>query len=1466
MEILLSLADKLSAQLQYRPKASRPNKHWRLHSPAWLDSECGSSWAFQRWVTEPYQATATSEKSETFRLTRTNILRNIVDHVRGFYSWAAITRSKGVFIGPRIFSPKPLDTPQKSAQSNFPAHAPLPLLDAANLPSTKLFSHMEYITAKALSPLNAAEMVGLEELAKLEEFLKESIKDFDKNSEKLRALLNLMLIPRFKPTFNPTTPKPQTDSPNDSALVSTPAAKPLRDPIRMFDIDTGNLVEGPTIAATGQYCIVSHSWKGSEIEYDFITDIKSSDMRSVKELAAKTSTEGGSMTMVGYSKDRPNDVKKIKAKCMADIKEQAEFTGILASNVSSEIPKSGASGNIVRDLLDSRSRAKSAEKAVKKDTEDIKFFEDNSDLRAAVDEMVSRLQRWRSAIKIEQSIECAKKVFDEKFFPSCERRYLWLDSCCIDKRNHSEKVESFSQMGDWYAHAEFCLVHLDQNDTPQEWVDEWDLFRKGDSRKPNFTSFEEVDKEKPKWATRGWTLQELILSKNTFYVNSAWGALSRPVESLGPYYYICPFIALYCRADEWESREEKELQGFWKLDTLNDIMKDWKDNRRGRNENSLFISDKADEDATRIEVAQKLIIILENLGVQLPKDIDRETATSRISKAVYSATDDLSKEQDVGDRVNKTLFDTLKCHLRENALQYFPNGVNAKGVIDFLLECLVAEVMELVLKDRKYIANFSNVKGLESWEEGIVRTKFPAETVLSLATKREVTVEPDAAYSLMGLFALRYPTFNPEGLPKALSRLMDEIVISSNDISVFNWSGIKWASPVHGRSLHPSSLKAFKLPDDTNKERAELVQVQMHKVMAAYQYTFTMLHDAINFVKKKEQRNLPIEWIQGIIRFVMKAQFAALQQQQKSISKILMYIQKNCGDVPVPPNSQDKKSEKSGTGSDENGSFPLGMRPPPSMTPSFLKGKMSLPKFPGKSSESEASSRKGMGFSKPFRGKFGKKDSGSPKTPPAETEAPTPLSPTMSTAETVIEEPQDPSSPEPQLTKATWKSLHPRVMWFIKNITPQGADDSDDEDEEGVKSPQTPASETSPTESTATLPPQIQEIVVDISETKYAKKVTGTDGMGSTISPNPIIVNNAGIEGIFDIQRVIIRMHEPEKLRAAIHKAASRYQKIEGTCTISTGFATVTVKFTCEKHTLEKQLDVVEAVETKVVKMQRRNPEEELETEFSKGYAAAHLTLPLGDKNESIEPSKEHKDGDALEHVGGKDHTEEEEMVKRMIDFIETPQLGHVAGEWVLARFANTSGAKWFLCQFELGGTHEYYGYRIATDEINFHNASPEPGLLSVWNTYMARKKRKLCKILKTYIDSQNLANLGGEVRKEGMKLGTDMLKESTSLAKRALSGLSDEPDKDSEGPDFQVVMDQLLEHGKTAAKLAGHFTVLALGEKLLEMRAEYLEKHLSASVLKRTPERLRGAVESLNDNKDLLPAMFHPSRRVHMF
>jgi hypothetical protein len=40
-------------------------------------------------------------------------------------------------------------------------------------------------------------------------------------------------------------------------------------------------------------------------------------------------------------------------------------------------------------------------------------------------------------------------------------RYLWIDTCCIDKRSSSDVSEAVVSMYDWYANARCCIAYLD---------------------------------------------------------------------------------------------------------------------------------------------------------------------------------------------------------------------------------------------------------------------------------------------------------------------------------------------------------------------------------------------------------------------------------------------------------------------------------------------------------------------------------------------------------------------------------------------------------------------------------------------------------------------------------------------------------------------------------------------------------------------------------------------------------------------------------------------------------------------------------------------------------------------------------------------------------------------------------------------------------------------------------------------
>ena len=82
-------------------------------------------------------------------------------------------------------------------------------------------------------------------------------------------------------------------------------------------------------------------------------------------------------------------------------------------------------------------------------------------------------------------------------------RYIWIDSCCIDKTSSSELTEAINSMFDWYRRATICYAFL--ADVP-------------DRSEPGALSrFEES-----RWFKRGWTLQELIAPRSLVFLSANW--------------------------------------------------------------------------------------------------------------------------------------------------------------------------------------------------------------------------------------------------------------------------------------------------------------------------------------------------------------------------------------------------------------------------------------------------------------------------------------------------------------------------------------------------------------------------------------------------------------------------------------------------------------------------------------------------------------------------------------------------------------------------------------------------------------------------------------------------------------------------------------------------------------------------------------------------------------------------------
>ena len=82
-------------------------------------------------------------------------------------------------------------------------------------------------------------------------------------------------------------------------------------------------------------------------------------------------------------------------------------------------------------------------------------------------------------------------------------KYVWVDTCCIDKTSSAELTEAINSMFQWYRNAESCFAYLE------------DVERNSDKETGE-------DFETSKWFTRGWTLQELLAPRDVEFFDRKW--------------------------------------------------------------------------------------------------------------------------------------------------------------------------------------------------------------------------------------------------------------------------------------------------------------------------------------------------------------------------------------------------------------------------------------------------------------------------------------------------------------------------------------------------------------------------------------------------------------------------------------------------------------------------------------------------------------------------------------------------------------------------------------------------------------------------------------------------------------------------------------------------------------------------------------------------------------------------------
>ena len=106
----------------------------------------------------------------------------------------------------------------------------------------------------------------------------------------------------------------------------------------------------------------------------------------------------------------------------------------------------------------------------------------------------------------------------QKILQSCEQaqkdgyEWLWVDTCCIDKRSSAELSEAINSMYRWYENAKVCYAYLHDVLGPS-------LPTVSDKeRYPDSSGW-------PEWFSRGWTLQELIAPSDIQFLNKDWQSI-----------------------------------------------------------------------------------------------------------------------------------------------------------------------------------------------------------------------------------------------------------------------------------------------------------------------------------------------------------------------------------------------------------------------------------------------------------------------------------------------------------------------------------------------------------------------------------------------------------------------------------------------------------------------------------------------------------------------------------------------------------------------------------------------------------------------------------------------------------------------------------------------------------------------------------------------------------------------------
>ena len=121
-------------------------------------------------------------------------------------------------------------------------------------------------------------------------------------------------------------------------------------------------------------------------------------------------------------------------------------------------------------------------------------------------------------------------------------RWVWIDTCCIDKRSSAELTEAINSMYKWYQNAAVCYVHLSDVHITAEELRIKDLFMHGEMR----YATNDVDYERIRNCTEDKRLYESLVIRRSGLVNTS---CMNPKRGVDYEFHLFVFFCHHCSCD-----------------------------------------------------------------------------------------------------------------------------------------------------------------------------------------------------------------------------------------------------------------------------------------------------------------------------------------------------------------------------------------------------------------------------------------------------------------------------------------------------------------------------------------------------------------------------------------------------------------------------------------------------------------------------------------------------------------------------------------------------------------------------------------------------------------------------------------------------------------------------------------------------------------------------------------------------